>query len=295
VTYFVYTVAGFLVISVALFIKAVAFDRRPQKTGLFFSLLAIPLLLIYYQDIWVKLWATLDIRRWVLTPFKGYGINPDFDSVVLPGVIIIAILLVHMFVLQRVAVRKRLERVHNPIANFFAGAVAATLIDATLVGVFNLGWVGAVVIAVVFTLVYLGVIALLAALLEVIVALVQYVLVWIKRKVFALATMITRASSWLSSLSGRLGLQSFADKIRQETKDQENVFLDEQEVQDKALFEAYLRDRARRRRLIQGGHLPPDPDDPSLAGLAPTAMAAEAAPAPVPTTPVASEATPGPA
>jgi hypothetical protein len=287
VRFFVYAVALLLLMSLALFIKAVIFDRRPQKTGLFFALLSIPLLLIYYQDIWVKLLATLDIRRWVLTPFKGYGIDPNFDSGVLPGIIIIGILLVHMLVLQRVAVRDRLQRVYNPIANFFAGAVAATLIDATLVGVFRLGWLGAVVIAVVFTLVYLGVIALLAALLEVIVALAEYVMVWVKRKIFALATMITRASSWLSSLSGRLGLQSFADRIRQETQEQENVFMDEQEAQDKALFEAYLRDRARRRRLIQGGHLPPEPEGQPLAAapaVAPpaTAMTSETTVDPAP-------------
>jgi hypothetical protein len=284
VRYFVYAVAAFLVISVLLFIKTVFFNRRPQKTGLFFSLLAIPLLLIYYQDIWVKLWATLDIRRWVLTPFKGYGIDPDFQSIALPGILIIVILLVHIVVLQRVAVRKRLERVHNPIANFFAGLVATTLIDATLTSVFHLGWQGAVIIGVVATLVYLGIVALLAALLEVVVALLHYILVWIKRKVFALATMITRASSWLSSLSGRLGLQSFADKIRQETQEQENLFVDEQEAQDKALFEAYLRDRAHRRRLIQGGHLPPEPDDPAV--LAAPATAPPATPAP----PVAADA-----
>jgi hypothetical protein len=287
VTYFVYAVAAFVLLAVALFIKTAIFDRRPQKTGLFFSLLAIPLLLIYYEDTWVKLWPTLDIRRWVLTPFKGYGINPDFKSLALPGIIIIGILVIHVVVLQRVAVRKRLERVHNPIANFFAGSIAATLVDATLVGVFNLGWTGAVVIAVVFTLVWLGVIALLAALLDVIVALLKYILVWIKRKVFALATAITRASSWLSSLSGRLGLQTFADKIRQETADQENLFVDEQESQDRALFEAYLRDRAHRRRLIQGGHLPPEPDDPAFQTPAPAAAQAAVPAEPAPPTPAA--------
>jgi hypothetical protein len=288
VTYFVYAVSAFVLLAVALFIKTAIFDRRPQKTGLFFSLLAIPLLLIYYQDTWVKLWPTLDIRRWVLTPFKGYGINPAFKSLTLPGIIIIGILLVHVVVLQRVAVRQRLERVHNPIANFFAGSIAATLVDATLVGVFNLGWPGAVIIAVVFTLVWLGVIALLAALLDVIVALLRYILVWIKRKVFALATAITRASSWLSSLSGRLGLQTFADKIRQETAEAENLFIDEQEAQDRALFEAYLRDRAHRRRLIQGGHLPPDPDDPAYQALA-QAQTAVPADVPPPTAAAAAE------
>jgi hypothetical protein len=259
VTYFVYAVALLLLISLAIFVKVVVFDRRPQKTGLFFSLLAIPLLLIYYQDKWTDLFPGLKIREWVLSPFDRYNIHKDFQAALLPGFIIIFILLLHMLVLQRVAVRKRLERVHNPIANFFSGLVAATLIDATLVGTFQLGWVGAVIIAAVFILVYLGVIALVAALLEVVVAIVNYLWVWLKRRLFAIATMITRASSWLSSLSGRLGLQSFADKIRQETKEQEGIFTDEQEKQDRALYEAYLRDRAHRRRLIQGTPLPPEP------------------------------------
>jgi hypothetical protein len=281
--YFVYAVAVFLLISIAMFVKTVFFNRRPQKMGLFFSLLAVPLLLIYYQDIWRQLWHTLDIRKWVLSPLSGYGIKADFPSVALPGIFIIGILLVHMFVLQRVAVRKRLERVHNPIANFFSGLVAATLIDATLVGVFDLGWIGAVIIAFVFVLVYLGIIALLAALLEVVVAILRYLFVWVKRKVFALATAITRASSWLSSLSGRLGLTSLADRINAETREQENVFVDEQESQDKALFEAYLRDRAHQRRLLQGSPLPPDPDDPAVLAAQAAQSQAALAPAPAPT------------
>lgn len=286
--YFVYAVALLQLISIAMFVKAVFFDKRPQKTGLIFSLLAIPLLLVCYETQWKSLWGRLTIREWALQPFQHYGIDTKFEPGVLPGIIIMAILLVHMLVLQRVAVRERLERVANPIANFFAGAVAATLIDATLVGTFDLGWVGAVVIAVIFVLVYLGVIALLAALLEVIVAIIQYLLVWVKRKVFALATMITRAASWLSSLSGRLGLQSFADKIREETREQEGIFSGEQEAQDRALYEAYLRDRAHRRRLIQGGHLPPEPEYGAVApGTVAPAPAVPAAPAaPVPAAPV---------
>jgi hypothetical protein len=260
VTYFVYAVSLLLLISLAIFIKVAIFDRRPQKTGLFFSLLTIPLLLIYYQNQWNDLFPGLKIRQWVLSPFDRYNIHKDFQAALLPGIIMIFILLLHMLVLQRVAVRTRLERVHNPIANFFSGLTAATLIDATLVGTFDLGWVGAVVIAAVFILVYLGVIALVAALLEVIAAIMNYLWVWLKRRVFAIATMITRASSWLSSLSGRLGLQSFADKIRQQTAEQENIFTDEQDKQDRALYEAYLRDRAHRRRLIQGTPLPPEPE-----------------------------------
>ena len=50
--YFVYAVAILLIISVALFVKAAIFDRRPQKTGLIAALLSVPLYMIYYNDRW---------------------------------------------------------------------------------------------------------------------------------------------------------------------------------------------------------------------------------------------------
>jgi hypothetical protein len=290
VNYFVYAVAVLLVLSVIVFVKRALFDRRPQKTGLIMTLLALPLYAIYYNDRWpfVESLGELRMREAVrpLTRLKGADI--DFASDIAPALIICAVLLVHMTVFQRVAVRERLQRIHDPIANFFAGSTATTLIGATLVSTFHWGWVGAVVVGVVFALIYLGVVALLAALFDVFVALVQYFAVWIKRKIFALATRITRASSWISSLAGRLGLTSFADRIRADTMQQESRFLEEQEEQDRKLIEAYVRDRARRRRMLRGGPELPEPMPPAIAA----ALAAEST---APATPVVLDAVePGP-
>jgi hypothetical protein len=278
VNYFVYAVAALLVISVVLFIKAALFDRRPQKTGLLVALLALPLYMVYYNDRWP--FGELRMRDAVTPLSRLKGADIDFVSDIAPALIICGVLLVHMTVFQRVAVRERLQRIHDPIANFLAGTTSATLIGATLVSTFHWGWVGAVIVGVVFTLVYLGAIALLAAILDILVALVQYIAVWIKRKIFALATRITRASSWISSLAGRLGLTSFADQIRADTQQQESRFVEEQEEQDRKLIEAYVRDRARRRRMLRGGVQPEIPEpSPQVAPLAPESVDAGTEPA----------------
>jgi hypothetical protein len=282
VNYFIYAVAGLLVISVALFVKRALFDRRPQKTGLLMALIAIPLYLVYYNDRWPSQFGELRMRDAVqpLSRLKGADVN--FTSDITAALIICGLLLVHMTVFQRVSVRERLQRIHDPIANFFSGATSATLVGATLVSTFHWGWVGAVIVSVVFALVYLGAIALLAALLDIFLALAQYVAVWIKRKVFAFATRITRVSSWISSLAGRLGLTSFADQIRADTMQQETRFQEEQEEQDRKLIEAYVRDRARRRRMLRGGVSPSDLPEPVPP---PGVEAIDAGPEPAPSAP----------
>jgi hypothetical protein len=61
-----------------------------------------------------------------------------------------------------------------------------------------------VIVGTAFALVYLGALAFVAAILELVVELSKLFAVWIKRKVFTVATWITRMSSWISSLGGRL-------------------------------------------------------------------------------------------
>ncbi|MGE5829357.1 MAG: hypothetical protein ACM30G_13525 [Micromonosporaceae bacterium] len=248
--YFVYAVAALLVVSVGLFVKAALFSRRPQKTGLLFMLLAMPLYMVYYADRWP--FGHLPMRDLVSSGLANrQGADFQFESDIAPAAVLSVLLLVHMTVFQRVAVRQRIQRVADPIANFFAGATCATLIGGTLVSTFHWGWQGAVIVASVFALVYLGALALLAAIVEIVVELSKLIATWVMRKVFAVATFITRIASFVSSLSGRLGLNALVERLRAENQAQEATFQEEQETQDRALYEAYLRDRARRRRLLQ--------------------------------------------
>jgi hypothetical protein len=269
----VYAVAILLLGSVILFVKAALFDHRPQKIGLLYALLAVPLYLVYYNDRW-PFQPELHMRD-LAKPLDNFqGANSNFVSDVAPAAMLALILLVHMTVLQRTAVRQRLQRVSDPIATFFAGACSATLVGGLLVSTFAWGWVGSVILAVVFTLVYLGLLALLGALIEVAVELGKFFLVWIKRKVFTIATWITRVSSWISSLSGRLVSRGLIERIRADTAAQESLFEREQDDQDRRLYEAYLRDRARKRRLRQE---PPVADEPYDAPAEPALPVIEAA------------------
>jgi len=297
--YFVYAVSLLLLASVAIFVKTALFDRRPQKFGLILALLAIPLYLVYYNDRFDTLLQSFSHGKYghlrmrdVVLPLDrvGHNANSHFASDVAPALLVALVLLVHLTVFQRVAVRRRLQRVADPIANFFAGAVAATLVGGTLVSTFAWGWIGSIVVAVVFALVYLGALALLGAVLEVAAALSKLFLVWLKRKAFMVATWITRISSWVSSLSGRLVSRAWIEQIRQDTATQESIFLQEQDAQDAALYEAYLRDRNRKRRMLQArGVKVPDLEDSFDAGQAiaaagglPASVAASVAGAPEP-------------
>lgn len=264
--YFVYGVALLLLASVVLFIKVVLFDRRPQKTGLLFALLAIPLFMTYYADRWP--FGVLPMRQLISTLDNLEGANSAFRSDIAPAYIVAGVLLVQMTVFQRVAVRQRLQRVHDPIANFFASAVLATLVGGILVSTFAWGWIGAVSVGVVYALVYLGALALLASVVEIFVELSKLISVWLRRQVFSVATWITRVASFLSSLSGRLGLTSLADRIRAATGHQESIFEEEQELQDRELFEAFIRDRAHQRRMAGKPERDQDQDLPKDAEVA---------------------------
>ena len=250
----VYAVAVLLLGSVVLFIKVALFNRRPQKTGLLFALLSLPLYAIYYADHWP--WGSLPILRQSIEWLQNFGgadaafkANTAFVSDPAPAFLVAGILLVHMTVVQRVAAGKRLERIQDPIANFFASTLVVSLAGGIVVSTFSLGWVGSIIVGVAYTLVYLGVLALLAAVVEVLVELAKLLLVWLKRWAFLIATWITRISSFVSSLAGRLGLTSLADRIRAQRGEQELVFVTEQDRQDKELYEAFLRDRAKQRRM----------------------------------------------
>jgi hypothetical protein len=311
VTILVYAVAVLLLISVGLYIKAALFDKRPQKVGLIAIVLSIPLYLTYFADHlpfgdhtgdagrhtpggpWV---ADPDVAlsnfptRILVDPLRNFE-NADvhFRSDFSPALIIAVILLVHMTVFQRVAVRRRLQRIHDPIATFLAVAAMATLIGGGVVSTFHWGWQGALIVGGVFTMVYLGALALLAALIELFVELSKLFMVWLKRKVFALATLITRIASWISSLGGRLVSRNLIEKIREDTARQENIFAGEQDDQDRRLEDAYVRDRrraAKRRGKLPEQLLGPDASAPAAGGKGKSAAPAQpSAPATVPAQP----------
>ena len=288
-SYLVFAVGVLLLAAVALFVKVVFFDKRPQKLGLLFITLAVPLYLVYYDDRFNELLPESNQLRMrpLAEPLKNYSPQADvsFNSDVAPALMVGLILLVHLTVFQRVAVRERLQRIHNPIATFFAGSVAATLVGGTVVSTFHLGWQGAAGIGAGFALVYLGALALLAALVEVTVELSKLITVWIKRKIFALATLITRAASWISSLGGRLVSRALIERIRAETAAQEGTFIVEQDDQDQRLVEAYVRDRERRRMARQKALREKLGDTGDFLAVAPAPAATAAAadvPAPAP-------------
>jgi hypothetical protein len=262
----IYVVGALMLGSVLIFVKTALISHRPQKFGLLLAIVAIPLYMIYYDDPNLKprrFGSSLDLHQtisWMsrlplakhADPATGQLGTPDFPPSILPAIMVGVVLLVHMTVLQRVAVRKRLQKVANPIANFFAGTSAAIMVGSIVVTAYHWGVIGALIVTVVSILVYLGALAVLGAIIEITVEVARLLLVWVKRKAFAIATLITRLSSWVSSLSGRLVSRALIERIRAETENQEGIFLDEQDLQDRRLYEAYLRDRARKRRLAKG-------------------------------------------
>ncbi len=245
--YLIYAIAVVLLAAVVLAVKVAFVDKRPQKIGLLYMVLAVPLYVVYYNDRWPKTWGELRMRD-LAKPLQDYTPRADvnFESHIAPAIMVLIILLVYLVVFQRVAVRRRLARISDPIATFLAGSVAATMFGGTLVSTFHWGWLGAVGISVGFALIYLGALALLAAILELMAALARLFGVWIQRRIFAVATLITRAASWISSLGGRLVPRSFVEAIRADTARQEAMFLVEQDTQDRWIEAGFDRDRARR-------------------------------------------------
>jgi hypothetical protein len=246
VDYLVYAVAFLLLGSVAMFIKHAIFNRRPQKVGLVFAILAVPLFAIYYSD--RSPWNVDDLRR-ALDPLKNMnGADLQFESDISPALILAVLVVVHLIIIQRLGMKERLRKVQSPIATFLASAMFATMFGGIVVSTFHRGYVGALIVGGVYTLVYLGALAVLASVVEIFVELSKLFVAWIKRWILALATLITRLFSFISSLAGRLGLTNLAERIRQETAEQETTYRQEQEMQDRELYAAYVRDRARQRR-----------------------------------------------
>ncbi|MBX6751977.1 MAG: hypothetical protein IRY85_20345 [Micromonosporaceae bacterium] len=304
-TYVVYAVALLLLTSVILFIKVVFFNKRPQKMALVFMLLAVPLYLIYYDDRIRNLIPRFEARSWAGPLVSRWSATERFDanfhSDITPAIMVGIILLFHMIVLQRLAARERLQRIANLTSTFFAGSTAATMLGGTIVSTFHLGWQGAVGIGVGFALIYLGALALFAALVELLAALAELAWVWIKRQVFKIATLITRAANWISSLGGRLVSRALIERIRAETAAQEGQFLKEQDDQDQRLIEAYIHDLERKRQARLKAMREKYGDEDSIAELraliAPkTAAAAEAdkPSAPAPSTAAEDYGTPPP-
>jgi hypothetical protein len=252
-TYVVFAVALLLLTSVVLFIKVVFFNKRPQKMALVFMLLAVPLYLVYYDDRFRNIFTdAFEARSWLGPLVSQWSaterFDADFQSDITPAIMVGLILLFHMIVLQRLAARERLQRIANLTSTFFAGSTAATMLGGTIVSTFHLGWQGAVGIGVGFALIYLGALALFAALVELLAALAELAWVWIKRQIFKVATLITRAANWISSLGGRLVSRALIERIRAETAAQEGTFLKEQDDQDQRLIEAYIHDLDRKRQ-----------------------------------------------
>jgi hypothetical protein len=230
-------------------VKVAFFDKRPQKVAFTLATLSLPVFLIYYADRWPSAWGHQPMRKAVSWLSNFDGADPNFKSELAPAYLLAILLIVHFVVLQRVAVGKSIERLQDPIAQFFGSTFLATLVGAVFVTAFHWGWTGALIVGVGYTLVYLGVIAFLASIVEILVELAKLLLIWLKRQAFRIATAITRGASFVSSLAGRLGLSKFADKIREQQGAQERTFESESDQQDKELYAAFLRDRASQRKM----------------------------------------------
>ncbi len=297
-TWFVYGVALLLLAAVILFIKVVFFNKRPQKLALVFVLLTVPLYLVYYDDRFRALFGEdFRARSWVRGLVERYrqtaDFNPDFHSDISPAILVGVILLIHLIVLQRLASREHLQRIANLTSTFFAGSMAATMLGGTIVSTFQLGWQGALGIGFGFALVYLGALALLAAIIEITVELSKLAAAWTKRKIFAIATRITRAANWVAALGGRLVSRALIEQIRAATAAQEGTFLREQDEQDRALLEAYIHDLDRKRQARLKALRAKYGDDDSIAEL--RAFVESPAPGTTPEPAPASDYSPPPA
>jgi hypothetical protein len=298
-TWVVYAVALLMLAAVIVFIKVVIFNRRPQKLALIFTLLAVPLYLIYYDDQIRHLIPRFEARNWAGPIVERYSatekFDPNFTSDISPAIMVGFILLFHLIVLQRLAAREHLQRIANLTSTFFAGSIAATMLGGTIVSTFHLGWPGALGIGFGFALLYLGALALLAAILEITAELAKLAWVWIKRQIFAIGTLLTRAANWIAALGGRLVSPDLLERIRAANAAQALTFLQEQDDQDRRLIEAYIHDLDRKRQARLRAMRAKYGDEDSIAELRALAEQPTPGTAPDPGAPAASFGPPPPA
>jgi hypothetical protein len=220
-------------------------QRRPQLPGLIFSVLTLAAYLGYYGD----RSPFRDIHsRDVLEPF---GILPrastSFASVAIVSYFLAAIYLVRVIIYQRVAIRRRIAHIIDPIANFAAGATFAILLGAIVDSLYHWGWVGAVVIALILAAIYLGIIGLFEGIVAVSEELISYLQIRLKRMLSKIAIKIAEVASYIASLSQRLvpDFKYVAERLREKAEMQRQEY-DRQVAEEDAELEArHTRNQAR--------------------------------------------------
>lgn len=236
--------------SVFLFLSA-WLHRRPQLPGLIFSVLTVLAYLGYYGD---RSPFTDIHSRSLLAPFGILpGAHTNFASVAIVSYFLAAIYLVRVIIYQRVAIRRRIAHIIDPIANFAAGATFAILMGAIIDSLYHWGWVGAVVIAVVLAAIYLGIIGLFASILEISEELINYLHIRFKRVLSKIAIKTAEVASYIASLSQRLvpDLQHVAERLRDQAELQRQEYNRQVAEEDAELAARYTRHQARQHQRLR--------------------------------------------
>jgi len=236
-----------LLASVLLFSSA-WLQRRPQLPGLIFSVLTLLSYLGYYGD--RSPFKEIHARG-LLTPLALLpGASTSFASVAIVSYFLAAIYLVRVIIYQRVAIRRRIAHIIDPIANFAAGATFAILLDAIVDSLFHWGWVGAVIAALILTAMYLGAISLFEGIVEVSEQLISYLHIRFKRLLSKIAIKAAEIASYIASLSQRLvpDLKDLAERLRVSAERQRQEYDQQVAEEDAELAERHSRNQARQRR-----------------------------------------------
>jgi hypothetical protein len=233
--------------SVFLFLSA-WLQRRPQLPGLIFSVLTVLAYLGYYGD----RAPFSDIHSRSLLAAFGIlpGAHTSFASVAIVSYFLAGIYLVRVIIYRRVAIRRRIAHIIDPIANFAAGATFAVLLGAIIDSLYHWGWVGAVVIAFILAAIYLGIIGLFEGILEVLGELISYLHIRFKRVLSKIAIKIVEVASYIASLSQRLvpDLKDVAERLRNSAETQREEYDRQVADEDAELAERHTRNQARQRQ-----------------------------------------------